>query len=115
MWQYNHIGSNDLMHYGKKGMRWGQRRAKKKQAKELTKKQKQWDDDVNQNWYKAYNKAAEYANAVLIPKLNKKYEGINFNDPKNKELYEKYEKESIEQFNVLYSQKLSEMFGDRPV
>lgn len=33
MWQYT--PTNELMHYGKKGMKWGQRRAVKKQAKAL--------------------------------------------------------------------------------
>ena len=27
MWQYNHSNSNELMHYGKLGMKWGKRRA----------------------------------------------------------------------------------------
>ena len=26
MWQYNHLQPNELMHYGKKGMKWGRRR-----------------------------------------------------------------------------------------
>ena len=28
MWQYNQTQPNELMHYGKKGMRWGKRKAK---------------------------------------------------------------------------------------
>ena len=28
MWQYNHSQPNELMHYGKKGMKWGKRKAK---------------------------------------------------------------------------------------
>ena len=28
MWQYNHIGSNDLLHYGKLGMKWGRHTTK---------------------------------------------------------------------------------------
>ena len=25
MWQYNHVQPNELMHYGKKGMKWGRK------------------------------------------------------------------------------------------
>ena len=27
MWQYNHLQPNELMHYGKKGMKWGRRKS----------------------------------------------------------------------------------------
>lgn len=30
MWQYNHLQPNELMHYGKKGMKWGKRSARPK-------------------------------------------------------------------------------------
>ncbi len=36
MWEYNH--PNELMHYGKKGMKWGQRRAIRKQVDKEQKK-----------------------------------------------------------------------------
>lgn len=29
MWQYNHLQPNELMHYGKKGMKWGHRTGSK--------------------------------------------------------------------------------------
>ena len=29
MWQYNHLQPNELMHYGKKGMKWGKRNSKR--------------------------------------------------------------------------------------
>lgn len=36
MWQYNHLQPNELMHYGKKGMKWGKRKGKiKSTAKTL--------------------------------------------------------------------------------
>ena len=99
------------MHYGKKGMKWGQRRALKKQAKVLKKKQDAYDYNVRQNWYKAYNATADYANKVLIPQINKKYEGVNLLDSKNNA---KYEKEYEAMFDRVYQQKFSELFGDRP-
>ena len=108
MWQYN---QTELMHYGKKGMRWGQRRAVKKQAKTLKKNQDAWDDNVKKNWHNAYNAAADHANKVLIPQINKKYKGVNLLDPKNNA---KYEKEYEAMFDKVYQQKFSDLFGDRP-
>ena len=36
MWQYNYLQPNELMHYGKKGMKWGRRKGKiKSTAKTL--------------------------------------------------------------------------------
>ena len=114
MWQYNHAQQNELRHYGVKGMKWGRRRAVKKQTKALQKSQKKYDEDVKTNWYKAYNKAAERSNAFLIPALNKKYKGVNFNDPKNSSIRDKYEKEYADKFNTMYKQELKTLFGDRP-
>ena len=113
MWRYT--PTNELMHYGKKGMKWGQRRAVKKQAKALKKSQTAWDDNVNKNWHLAYNKAANEANEKLIPKLNKKYEGVNFNDPKNAAIEAKYDKEVNTEFNKLYAKHFVDTFGERPI
>lgn len=33
MWQYNHLQQNELMHYGKKGMRWGVRKGRRQLSK----------------------------------------------------------------------------------
>ena len=110
------------MHYGIKGMKWGQRRAVKKQAKALKKQAKAlkksqtaWDDNVNKNWHLAYNKAVNEANEKLIPKLNKKYEGVNFNDPKNAAIKAKYDKEGNTEFNKLYAKHFVDTFGERPI
>ena len=84
--------NNELMHYGRKGMKWGQHiytdengnpigqggksrkelRAERKAAKKERKKQqklesaqKDWEQDVSKNWYKAYNNAANKANSQI--------------------------------------------------
>lgn len=33
MWQYNHLQQKELMHYGKKGMRWGSRKGRRQLSK----------------------------------------------------------------------------------
>jgi len=38
MWQYNHSQPNELMHYGKKGMKWGKRTSSEKAAYKQLKK-----------------------------------------------------------------------------
>ena len=55
------------------------------------------------------------ANEKLIPKINKKYEGVNFNDPKNSAIEAKYDKECNTEFNKLYAKHFVDTFGERPI
>ena len=73
--------------------------------------QKNWDKNVQSNWYKAYNQAAEEANRTLIPELNKKIKGLDQNSPE----YKRYVEEEQAAFDKLYEKKFREMFGSRPV
>ncbi len=102
----------ELWHYGVKGMRWGIRRTPeqlghRREQKRLRKAQRAYDKKTKKNWHKAYNKAAEYANQVIIPKLNKKWEG-RYDDPG-------YQKEYEKEFGKAYTQEWLKMFGERPV
>lgn len=125
--------SNELYHFGIKGMKWGVRRSTtngtskgsnektprelKKEAKQLKKTQKDWDDNVNKNWVHAYNKAAEEATKTLIPKINEKYKDHDFSDlsdPKIKKIHEDYVNEYEMEFQNLYNKRFDEMFGKRP-
>lgn len=120
--------TNELIHHGTKGMKWGVRRNKqtissnvksdKKKTKELKKSQKQWDKNVSKNGHTAYNNAAKKANDELIPKLNKKYDKYDFSNMHDnhplKKTYDSYIKEYEDQWNALLKTEYNKMFGERP-
>ena len=97
----------EVYHHGIKGMKWGVRRyqnadgsltpaGKKRQEKQFKK---------------------EYANKVLIPKINKKYEKYDFSnmdDPKVKRIYDKYINEYQTMFKDTFNTKMKDLIGDRP-
>lgn len=75
---------------------------------------------MKKNWAKAYNKAADYANRVLIPQINEKYTrkyGVNWfseASKNNAENYQRYMKEYEDLFNQTYNETLESMIGKRP-
>lgn len=92
-----------------------QLRAEKKAAKKLAKDQKKWDKAYSKNYIKAYNSAADYANSVLIPKINKKYSKIIKSDDWSKDPnYGRYLKEYEKRFNSVLNKKVTELIGERP-
>ena len=82
--------------------------------------QKENDKLVSQR-VKAYNKAADYANKVLIPNINKKYGKYDWTkidttdprdpkgDPKLVNSYKKYLKEYETSFKKIFDKNLSEL------
>jgi len=116
---------NDLKHFGVLGMRWGRR---KSPAQELADRQKKYDKNLKNvsKQVDAYNRAADYANAVIIPKVNAKYAKYDFGslktgvdgrltgDPKLVKVYSKYLKEYEDLFSETWKKTTIEVFGERP-
>ena len=138
--------NNELMHYGRKGMKWGQRiytdengnpigqggksrkelkaerKAERKAAKEerakqrkLESTQKDWERDVSNNWYKAYNNAANKANSKIDDFNNDpRWKDVDFSDTKSKG-YREYTKAYCELWNDIYIKELDSYFGKAPI
>ena len=81
------------------------------------KEQKAYDKAVSdpRNRVKAYNDTVDYANNVLIPKINKKYSKIiKTDDWADDPNYGKYIREYEETFTKMMSKKYEEIVGRNP-
>jgi hypothetical protein len=89
--------TDELMHYGVRGMRWGVRHDPRLTT---TRDDRKWirQTTTRKNWKEATDKYMENANAGLAkinanPKYKKLGQQIDFNAPENKKLQEEYHKE----------------------
>lgn len=90
-------------------------RMEARKAKKNAKAQKKWDREYVKNYNKAYNRTADYANKVLIPKINNKYSKIiKTDDWADDPNYGKYMKEYETRFNEVLHMNITELVGDRP-
>lgn len=105
-----------LMHYGKKGMKWGvrndgephTRRSAKKEAKADAK----WEKSIYsvQGAVKVHNAMAEYVNSRMGT-VNDKYAGKNLDDPV---VWKAHESEFTALTNAGYSKAVSSVHGSSP-
>jgi 2'-5' RNA ligase len=89
---------SELFHSGVKGMKWGVRKDKghegeRVKTKKLDKLDQQWEKEMGRTAFiKLHNAAAKKMNDGGIDRINNKpeYKDVDFNDPKNSALYDKY-------------------------
>lgn len=124
--------SNELRHYGVKGMKWGVRRYQNYDGSYtaagknrygysydpyVRRQQKRWDRKARRRYAKAYNRAADYARQVLIPQHNQKWSKFfeTFNGDRSNPKYKQYYNEYMEKFdNVVYNNLVYMIGEDRP-
>lgn len=101
-----------ISHYGKKGMRWGVRRAAKKTAKA----DKKWEKKANtlKTYIAVHNEAARVANKIDVPRINNnpkyKDKDFTFDSP----LRRKYYKEHEDAFNKRRQEAADKLVGSNP-
>ena len=125
------LGEEFLEHFGVKGMRWGVRNSDSSSSSSpkmskvrdthgnlLTKDDAKWNKTVTnvRKGMSAYNKTADTMNAVTIPKINNdpRYKNVNFNDPKNAKIKEKYHAEYKASFEKEFNKNLKAVYGNSP-
>lgn len=107
---------NFLEHAGVKGMKWGHRKAEKKEAKALLKSQKKWDKDIKKNDTKLVSKTnSRFETSAANTALNKKYSTLDLDDPKQHQKVIDYLNESTKLWDRTYDEVLIETYGYRPV
>lgn len=110
-----------MYHYSVKGMKWGVRRARKKQArmeakqqKKNQKEQREFYSNVYKNWTNSYNKATDKFNAD-VHKINDKYKDDKFDDNFSTKRGQQCIKELNSMWQKHYSQALLDDFGPEPI
>lgn len=120
-----------LEHFGVKGMRWGVRnslgstnsspklsKVTDSRGNRLTKDDAKWNKKVAnvRKGMSAYNKTADKMNAVVIPKINNdpKYKDVDFTNPKNSKIQEKYHAEYKAAFEKEFNKNLKAVYGNSP-
>lgn len=112
----NRYGSNS---FNNKSNEVSNKNALKKEQKEIRKAEKQkqkeiekWTQDVEQNWYKSYNKASDIINKELVKiNNNPKYSDEALDDPK---IYKEYVDLIDKTWRKIYTDQLKKDFGDDP-
>ena len=122
----------ELYHHGILGMKWGVRRyqnadgsltaAGRKRylnsdgtlTKAGEKEVKKFKAKVNRSWYKSYNKAtAEFNRDIQV--INKKYEGVTFDEAFSTPKGKRYLKEVNDMWQKHYADALISDFGKEPI